>query len=139
LIVLDSSFLIAFHNGRDAHHPEAAAAMEQFLAGHWGGGLLLEYVFLEVVTVLLVRRDRSTAARTGRILLEAHELEFVPCSDFFPETAEKFSRQTVTNLSFADSAIALVARHRAEGQILTFDAEFLKVRGLHVFPRRRAV
>jgi hypothetical protein len=50
-----------------------------------------------------------------------------------------FSMQTVTNLSFADSAIALVARHRAEGQILTFDAGFRKVRGLHVFPRRQAV
>jgi predicted nucleic acid-binding protein len=138
LIILDSSFLVAFHNSRDSHHSAAAAAMEQFLAGHWGGGLLLEYVFLEVVTVLLVRRDLATAARTGRILLEARELEFVPCSDLFPETMEKFSRQTVTHLSFADSAIAAVARNRAEGQLLTFDAEFRKVRGLRVFPARPA-
>jgi predicted nucleic acid-binding protein len=138
LIVLDSSFLVAFYNARDAHHQAAASAMEQFLAGDWGTGLLLEYVFLEVMTVLLVRRDLATAVRAGGILLEARELEFLPCSDFFPETVERFSKQTVTQLSFANSAISAVARHRAEGKVLTFDEGFRKVRGLHVFPKREA-
>ena len=36
--------------------------MEQFLSGKWGRGLLLEYVFLEVVTVLLARRELSVVA-----------------------------------------------------------------------------
>ena len=54
MIVLDSSFLIRFHNERDAHHSAACVLMEQFLAGAWGKGLLLEYVFLEVVTVLMM-------------------------------------------------------------------------------------
>ena len=49
MIVLDSSFLIAFHNERDSHHNAAYGLMERFLAGDWGRGLLLEYVFLEVV------------------------------------------------------------------------------------------
>ncbi len=106
--------------------------MDEFLAGTWGKGLLLEYVFLEVVTVLLVRRDLSAAAHVARILLEAAELEFVPCSDLFPEVAEAFVKQTRTRLSFADTAIATVARARAEGRILSFDEEFQKVSGLRV-------
>ena len=44
MIVLDSSFLIAFHNTRDAHHESAAGMMARFLDGEWGRGLLLEYV-----------------------------------------------------------------------------------------------
>jgi len=36
--------------------------MGDFLGGRWGKGLL-EYVFLEIVTVLMVRRDPSVAAR----------------------------------------------------------------------------
>ena len=50
MIVLDSSFLVGFHNERDAHHQTASALMDQFLVGKWGRGLLLEYIFLEVTT-----------------------------------------------------------------------------------------
>jgi predicted nucleic acid-binding protein len=41
VIVLDSSFLVAFYTERDAHHEAASALMDQFLAGKWGKGLLL--------------------------------------------------------------------------------------------------
>lgn len=134
MIVLDSSFLIAFHNQRDFHHAKACALMHRFLAGAWGQGLLLEYVYLEIVTVLLVRRDLSIATRIGRVLLDAAELEFVPCSDLFLETVETFSTQAGTRLSFADAAIAGVARSRADGRILSFDQEFNKVSDLHINP-----
>jgi predicted nucleic acid-binding protein len=134
VIVLDSSFLIGFHNERDGHHQAARALMDRFLAGEWGKGLLLEYIFLEIVTVLLVRRDHAVAARVGRILLDAAELEFVPCSDLFVETMQDFSIQAGTRLSFADAAMLGVARSRADGLILSFDEEFRKISGLHVNP-----
>ena len=134
MIVLDSSFLIAFHNERDSQHEVARGRMREFLDGRWGMGLLPEYVFLEVVTVLLVRRDLATAIRTGRLLLEAQELEFVPCSDVFLETVQFFGSQRNTSLSFADAAIVVIARTRADGQVLTFDAEFQKIKGLRPEP-----
>ncbi len=93
MIVLDSSFLVGFHNERDAHHHTAFGLMKRFLAGEWGRGLLLEYVFLEVATVLLVRRDLGVAARVGRLLLDADELDFVPCSDLFIDAFEMFTHQ----------------------------------------------
>lgn len=112
MIVLDSSFPIGFHNDRDAHHESARVMMERFLRGEWGrAGLLLEYVFLEVATVLLVRRGPS---RVGPLLLEAAELDFVPRSDLFAEAFETFVGQGSTRLSFADAAIAHVARLRAD-------------------------
>jgi len=97
--------------------------MNQFLAGKWGKGLLLEYVFLEVTTVLLLRRGLNVATRVGKILLAAQELDFVPCSDLFSETFKTFQEQVSTKLSFTDSAIAYVAQQRAEGLVLTFDDE----------------
>jgi predicted nucleic acid-binding protein len=108
--------------------------MDRFLAGTWGKGLLLEYVYLEIMTVLLLRRDLSVATRVGRILLDAEELEFVPCSDLFIETMAIFSNQGGTRLSFADATIASVARSRAGGLILSFDEEFRKIAGLRVNP-----
>jgi uncharacterized protein len=132
VIVLDSSFLIGFYNERDSHHEEAQLLMDRFLSGAWGRGLLLEYVFLEIMTVLLVRRDLAVATRVGRILLEAEELEFVPCSDLFLSTMESFSNQGRTRLSFTDAAIASVAHSRADGLLLSFDEEFRRISGLRV-------
>jgi len=134
VIVLDSSFLIAFHNERDTHHTRAVEGMRDFLGGRWGKGLLLEYVFLEIGAVLMVRRDVSVACRVGKVLLDATELEFVPCSDIFLETMNTFTAQRGTRLSFADIAIATVARTRADRQILTFDEEFKKLGEMELYP-----
>jgi len=134
---MDSSFLIGFYNQRDAHHQESHRLMDEFLAGKWGKGLLLEYVFLEVMTVLLARRDLAAAAQVGLILLEAKELEFVPCSDFFSETRDAFTAQSHTKLSFTDAAISYVAQKRADGLVLSFDEEFRKVPGVRMVQRRK--
>lgn len=127
MIVLDASFLIGFYNDRDAHHAKASSLMRDFLDGRWGKGLLLEYVFLEVVTVLLVRTELAKAASVAGLLLESEELEFVPCSDLFAETVKSFTSQRKTKLSFTDSAIATTALKRSDGLVLTFDEEFRKV------------
>lgn len=127
MIVLDSSFLIGFYNSRDAHHTRAASLRDEFLDGRWGNGLLLEYVYLEVVTVLLTRAGAAVAVKAGGDLLESKEFEFVPCSELFAETVRNFNDQQNTRLSFTDIAIATVALKRADGLVLTFDEEFRKL------------
>lgn len=134
MVVLDSSFVIAFHNNRDAHHTAAGTVMEQLLAGEWGDALLPEYVFLEVVTVLAARRDLAVAVSVGDILLEAREIEFVPCSDIFPEAVRIFRGQRRRGPSFADAAILAIAREREAGYIATFDTGFRELAGVSVVP-----
>ena len=134
MVVLDSSFLIAFHNRNDVHHRAAAETMEELLAGTWGQGLLLEYVFLEVVTVLLVRRGHQVAARVGTLLLDAAEVEFAPCSDFFLDSLDTFRTQREGRLSFADAAIVTVARRLDAHWIATFDRDFEGIDGVTVVP-----
>lgn len=135
MIVLDSSFLIAYHNTRDVHHAAAARSMVHLVAGKWGDGLLLEYVVLEVVTVLRARVDLETATKVADQLLRARELTFVPCSDLFLETYATFKEEAA--LSFADAAIATVARRHDPGFVATFDDDFRRVRGLTVVPPAR--
>ncbi len=106
--------------------------MKRFLAEEWGRGLLLEYVFLEVTTVLMARRDLGVASRVGKLLIDAVELDFIPCSDLFSDALEMFTHQGNTRLSFADAAIAHVAQARADGLVLTFDDEFAKLPGIRV-------
>ncbi len=134
MVVLDSSFLIAFHNRNDVHHTAAAEAMEQILAGRWGQALLLEYVFLEVITVLLVRRGHEPASRVGGLLLDAPEIDFIPCSDFFVDTFEAFRTEPGGRLSFADAAIVTATRRLGADGVVTFDRDFAGLEGVRVLP-----
>jgi len=134
MIVLDSSFLVAYHNRRDVHHGAAAATMERLAAAEWGPALLLEYVFLEVVTVLLARRGLDVAVRVATILLQARDVEFVPSSDLFLDVLETFRAQRHGRLSFTDAAIVTVARNRDARFVATFDRDFRRVEGLAVVP-----
>ena len=133
MIVLDSSFLIAYHNWRDAHHDAAVPIMHALKEKVWGQTLLLEYVFLEVVTVVLGRRNLAAASRVVSTLLGARELNFVPCSDFLLETVETFCGQGTSKISFADAAVVTVARqHNAPGA--TSDQGFLALDQVDVIP-----
>lgn len=134
MIVLDSSFLIAFHNERDAHHAAARSVMGDFLDGRWGQGLLLEYVFLEVVTVLRARRSLATAATVGNVLLAAKELDFVPCSNLFAESWRTFTTLAELGLSFVDCAIIVAAQRQDPSLVATFDSDFRSVPGIAVVP-----
>ena len=134
MVVLDSSFLIAYHNRRDIHHAAAADVMDRLVAGTWGQALLLEYVFLEVLTVLLARRGLDVALRVGNVLLHARDVEFVPCSDIFLAALETFRAQRTGALSFTDAAIVTVARMAAGGVVATFDDDFRRVDGITAIP-----
>lgn len=133
VVLLDSSFLVAYHNTRDMHHAAAARAMVHLLGGEWGPPLLLEYVFLEVVTVLRARRGMETAARVAEQLLDAREVQFVPCSEFFMDTVATFRRESV-GLSFTDAALVTMARRHRKGYIATFDDDFKGLTGVTVVP-----
>jgi predicted nucleic acid-binding protein len=108
--------------------------MERLLADEWGAPLLLEYVFLEVVTVLLARRGLEVASQVAMVLLQAREVEFVPCSDIFLNTLETFRTQRGTRLSFTDAAIITVARQREARFLASFDQDFRQVSGLVLVP-----
>ncbi len=133
MIVLDSSFLIAWHNTRDVHHVEASRSVPQLLAGKWGPCLLPEYVFLEVVTLISRKLDHAAAVSIGELLLSAGEVEFVPCTPLFVNTFESF-RSGAAGLSFVDSAIVAVARARNAPYVATFDAAFRTIEAISVVP-----
>ena len=127
MIVLDSSVLVAYYNQADSQHQSALALMSDFEAGKWGRGVLLEYVYLEVVTVLLARCGLAIAAAVSTTLLNAAEWDIEESSPFFAGTVQGFATQRNTRLSFTDIAVADAAVRLAEGQVATFDAEFLKL------------
>jgi predicted nucleic acid-binding protein len=87
-----------------------------------------------VVTVLLARRGLSVASAVAMALLQAKEIEFVPCSDLFIDALETFRNQKKTSLSFADAAIVSVARRHKGSRVATFDRDFRGLEGISLIP-----
>ncbi|MGH7864283.1 MAG: hypothetical protein ACREQB_04795, partial [Candidatus Binataceae bacterium] len=87
-----------------------------------------------VVTVLRLRRDVAVAGDVADQLLQAREVDLVPCSDFFLETLSTFRTESAP-LSFVDAAIVTVARRdKNGGYVATFDADFKDIAGIKVIP-----
>ena len=134
MIVLDSSYLIAFHNRRDVHHGAASRIMPDLVGGVFGRLLLLEYVFLEVVTVLLARCGHTVAEDMADTLLNAQEVDFLPCSDLFQHALNVFRTTSAARLSFTDAAIVAAARRHDTEFVATFDEGFRRIEGLNPVP-----
>ena len=134
MIVLDSSFIIGFYNRRDVHHAAAASAMDSLLRGDFGRLVLIEYVFLEVVTVLLARRGHRAALDVADILLDAEEVDFLPCSNLFTDALREFRARGAARLSFADAAIVAAAQRHGAEFVATFDKGFRGIEGIRVIP-----
>lgn len=132
MIILDSSFLVAYHNRNDAHHQAAKRIMEGVINGEWGESLLPEGVFVEVVTVLAARCDVATAKEAGELLLDAREVELVPSSEWFGDAWRIFTAQDAFALSFVDASIVALARGRNTPFVASFDRDFATVRGLEL-------
>lgn len=134
MIALDTSFLVAFHNRRDVHHPAATRVIQRLLGGEWGEGLVHEYVFLEVVTVLQRRLDHAAALQVGDALLRAREIRLIPSSSAFLPTLRTYQDVAHLGLSFADAAVVTLARRNAPGYIAGFDAGFRTLEGVSLIP-----
>lgn len=84
--------------------------------------------------MLLARRGLSVASSVASVLLQAREIDFIPCSEIFLDTLETFRSQRETKLSFADAAIVTAASSFNAETVATFDGEFEKINRLTVVP-----
>jgi len=132
LIFLDSSAIIAYKNADDINHKKASNIFQKLSAGDYGIGVISEFVFSEVTTVLALRKSMDAAKEVGNVLLEAKEIEIMKASDVFERSWEIFSNQENTGLSFVDASNVACMEIRKIRKIATFDKDFLKIRSVEV-------
>jgi len=132
LIFLDSSAIIAYKNSDDINHKKAAALFQKLNAGNFGIGVISEFVFSEVTTVLALRKSMEVAKEVGNVLLEARELEIMKASEVFERSWEIFSNQENTGLSFVDASNLACMEKRKIRKIATFDKDFLRMSEVEV-------
>ncbi len=125
---VDTTFLVAVYNVQDRRHEEAEAFIQELADGKHGNFRLFttDYVFDEMITVILVRtRNHAQAATAGRAIRESKawrvevlgEAGFEDAWAFFQERGDK-------RWSFTDCASFQFMEQRGMRKALSFDENF---------------
>jgi len=74
-IFLDTSFLVAFYNKKDKNHLSA----RRFISNEDNGGafVISDYIFDEVLTVLMVRGGKTVSVEAGCKILEDEKINLL--------------------------------------------------------------
>ena len=131
MILLDTSFIVAYLNTADQNHGKAMAINEKLDRGDHGAVAITDFIFDEVMTVMLNKiKDARKASSEGDKLLG---MQFFKVDAFvFERTREIFKNQTGHRLSFTDCSTIAVSEIHAIPKLATFDEEFKKVRHIKV-------
>jgi predicted nucleic acid-binding protein len=125
LIFLDSSVIIAYKNADDLNHKKAVRIFQQLSEGKYGRGIISEFIFSEITTVLALRKSMEAAKEVGNVLLDAKEIEIMKASDVFERAWEIFQSQKIAALSFVDASNLACMELKSIKKIATFDKDFL--------------
>ncbi len=131
MILLDSSFLIAHYNAKDAHHQKAREIMEKIKDKKYGEVIITDYIFDECVTVLYLRlSDLNHVIEKGE---EIKALEIIHIEEqLFEEAWNIFKEQKNTVLSFTDCSILATMNLFPVDYIATFDKDLAAIPGITV-------
>ena len=125
---VDTTFLVARFNTRDANHADAMSFLGELASGAVGAFRLVttDYVFDETVTAVLARtRSHRKAADAGRAILDskAWRLEVLARGDF-DRAWTLFIEREDKQWSFTDCTSFAFIDHRGFRKALTFDRNF---------------
>ena len=135
MIFIDSSAIISYKNADDINHEKALDIFQKLNSGEYGIGIISEFVFSEVTTVLALRKNMAAAKEVGNVLLEAKEIEIMKASEVFERSWDIFSNQKNTALSFVDASNLACMEKKKIKKIATFDKDFLRINEVEVVNR----
>ena len=132
MIILDTSFVVSYKMGNDTNHQKAMELMKEIAGGKYGEVAISDYIFDEVVTVILVRsRSLSLATEAGNELIKYINIDRIG-DEIFDSAWKVFSYQKDTKFSFTDCVTLSLMERKKIAHIATFDAKFRKIKDVAV-------
>jgi predicted nucleic acid-binding protein len=129
----NASFFVAYHNLKDVNHQAARDLVQEFE----GRSVLMvttDYIFDEVMTVLLVKGSKDLAIRAGRAILQDPTIEILRIDEeLFNEAWEIFQNFKDKEWSFTDCTSYVLMKKLDIGTGISFDKHF-KQFGVQVMP-----
>jgi len=130
MILLDSSLIVAYLNEADVNHVKALKVIEDVDKDRYGTPVITDYVFDEVITVMLVKtKDVQRVTEIGEKLLSANMLLKID-GETFNQAWNIFKNQRGPHFSFTDCTSLAACRASGVSNIATFDEDFGEVEEL---------
>ena len=127
MILLDSSLIIAYSNEVDENHAKAKKIIDDIVREKYGSPIITDYVFDEVVTVMLLRtKSLVHATKLGESLLGAAQLIRID-ANLFDTAWTIFKQQRKSKFSFTDCTTIAVCKANRILNVATFDEDFSKL------------
>jgi hypothetical protein len=137
LIFLDTSFLFAYYNQGDKNHRKALKYFREIVENPSSeiGWVFTDYIFDELVTLILLRsRNKTKAIFSGKTLLNSRTIQLFYLK---PETIDRswilFTKYRDKLWSFTDCTTISFMQENRISKIATFDKNF-KEAGLILVP-----
>lgn len=132
MILLDTSFIVAYYNIRDENHSKATEIMKELEEGKYGDLCITDYIFDECITVTFVRlKNLEKTVEIGDTLRKLTQM-FKIENDIFEDSWNLFKSQKETTFSFTDCATVSLMKKENITNIATFDEDFKKIKGINV-------
>ena len=123
-IFVDTSFLIAYHNRKDENH-EKAALWAKNIRKKRISFVISDYIFDEVLTVLLVRGSKELSIKAGKSILDSNLITLIRVDDIVFDKAWKiYQDYSDKNWSFTDCTSYVLMKGLNIPKGLSFDEHF---------------
>lgn len=126
MILLDSSFIIAYYSERDQHHRSAREFMKKIAAKEFGNTFISDYILDEIATGLLKRAGLVETVRICNDVLQSNYLSNID-DILFNRTLDIFKRQKSTKMSFTDCSNLALMEDKGIRNLAAFDDDFKHV------------
>lgn len=124
MILLDSSFIVAYLNEADENHSKAIRVADDLDKGKYGTPVMTDYIFDEVITVMLMKvKNIAKASEVGEALLNSTLLLRID-EHIFDLAWSMFKKQDKPRFSFTDCTTIAICKVNGITKIATFDKEF---------------
>jgi len=122
-IFVDTSFLVAFYNKRDKDHQEARNFISE--SDKNIAFIISDYIFDEVLTVLLVRGGKSLSIEAGRKILEDDRIDLLQIDEeIFQKTWLIYHGFQDKEWSFTDCTSYVLMKNLSINTGASFDDHF---------------
>jgi len=132
MIPLDSSFIVAHLNEADSNHCRAVQEVEVIEEGRYGSPAITDYIFDEIVTVMLTKTGRiERVSEIGEKLLNATVLIRIN-EELFNLSWRLSKEQEKPLFSFADCSSIAACNVNGISNIATFDEDFKRLEAFNI-------
>lgn len=132
MILLDTSFIVAYYNTRDENHGKAIELMKELEEGKYGDLCITDYIFDECMTVIFIRlKNLEKTIEIGNTLRKLTRMLRIE-NDIFEDSWNFFKNQKETAFSFTDCTTVSLMKKENTINITTFDEDFRKIKGINV-------